>query len=266
MDNRPESDPAVTERWRKILVEGHWSPYRYLPSDPRCFVCRAPFAGIGGGVTRLRGVRPSAHNPHMCNVCDDKMPPGGAEVEIACLIADVRGSTTQAEQIGSQRFADLMNRFYGTAIDVLTPRKAFIDKLMGDQVIAAFLPGLVGANYRAAAALAAEDLMRAIGYRRGGQPWLTVAAAVHAGPAFVGKVGASGVYSLTALGDTVNTAARLQAMAAPGEILLSEAVYPSVASNYPGLEMRELELRGKAGMIRVHVLQPAERESTPATV
>jgi adenylate cyclase len=266
MDERSENDPKVAEMWRKILVEGHWSPYRYLPSDPRCFVCRTPFAGLGGGFTRLRGVRPSPHNPHMCNVCDDKMPPGGAEVDIACLLADVRGSTAQAEEIGSRRFAELMNRFYSTAIEVLVPHKAFIDKLMGDQVIAVFIQGLVGPSYRSTAVHAAEDLMRAIGYRPGGEPWLPLAAAVHAGPAFVGKVGSGGVYSLTALGDTVNTAARLQSMAAPGEILLSDEIFPSVASRYPGLETRELELRGKTEKIQVHVLRPAEQVKVTTAV
>ena len=63
---------------------------------------------------------------------------------------------------------------------------------------------------------------------------------IHAGPAFVGKVGTVGTNQVTALGDTVNTAARLQGQAAPGELIISEDLYASVATRYPQAEARSL--------------------------
>jgi len=67
--------------------------FRYLPSAPRCKLCHNPFGGIGGKIVGLMGFAPSRKNPKLCNHCFDRVPSGGAEVDIAVLFADVRGST-----------------------------------------------------------------------------------------------------------------------------------------------------------------------------
>ena len=82
---------------------------------------------------------------------------------------------------------------------------------------------------------------------------------MHVGEAYVGKVGGQ-VSDFTALGDTVNTGARLQAEARPGEIVLSEAIYQEVAGRLPELEQRVLELRGKAEPFPVRVMRLAGGE------
>src|SRR6266508_590885 len=67
-----------------------------LPHDPRCRLCHSPFHGIGGVVVgTLFGTKQSNLNPHFCNKCEEfaKKHPGGAEVEMSMLFADVRGST-----------------------------------------------------------------------------------------------------------------------------------------------------------------------------
>ena len=79
---------------------------------------------------------------------------------------------------------------------------------------------------------------------------------IYAGPAYVGKVG-GGASHVTALGDTVNTAARLQSEAAAGEIVLGENLYASVATLYPGAEERTLNVRGKEHPLTVRALRPA---------
>jgi adenylate cyclase len=85
-----------------------------------------------------------------------------------------------------------------------------------------------------------------------------VGVGVHAGPAYVGKVGVEGTNQVTALGDTINTASRIQGAAAPGELLIGEDLYSSVADRYPGLEQRTVVLKGKAEAVTVRVLRPAE--------
>ena len=62
----------------------------------------------------------------------------------------------------------------------------------------------------------------------------------------------------TALGDTVNTAARLQSHAKAGEVVVSESVYSHIASEYPGVPREDVELRGKAESFGVHVISLAE--------
>jgi adenylate cyclase len=251
------------ERWRKILTEGH-TPlrvshllFRYLPSAPRCKVCHNPFAGIGGKLVGLMGFARSRKNPNLCTRCCDALPPGGIELDIAVLFADVRGSTALGERLEPSAYAALLNRFYRAATEVLVRRDAIIDKLIGDEVMALFIPGICGREYHRCAARSALALLQAVGYGRPGQPWMPIGAAVNSGLAHVGNVGSEGVVDFTALGDAVNTAARLASSARAGEVLLSEKVYASVAEEFPDLERCNLTLRGKELPVPVRVLSPA---------
>jgi Adenylate and Guanylate cyclase catalytic domain len=69
------------------------------------------------------------------------LPPGGAEIDIAILFADVRGSTQLGERLGPAEYASLLNRFYKAATETLIRYDAVIDKLIGDEVMALFIPG-----------------------------------------------------------------------------------------------------------------------------
>lgn len=219
----------TSEEWRRLLTDGHASLvrarhlFRYLPSAPRCKVCNNPFAGIGGRVLGIAGFRRSRKNPSLCTRCCDALPVGGAEVDVAVLFADVRGSTALGRQKGTGEFAALLNRFYATATDTLLRYDAVIDKLIGDEVMAFFVRGIAGRDYRRQALLAGVDLMRAVGYGSEEGPWLTLGVAVNAGPAYVGNVGGA-VVDFTALGDTVNVAARMQQSAKGGELLMADGV------------------------------------------
>jgi adenylate cyclase len=250
------------ERWRRLLTEGHRAfriahlLFRYLPSPPRCKVCHNPFGGIGGKLVGLLGFTRSRKNPNLCSRCCDLLPPGGAELDIAVLFADVRGSTALGEQLGASAYAAVLNRFYCAATEVLIRRDAIIDKLIGDAVMALFIPGVCGPEYRRRAAWAALALLRALGYRQSAEPWMPIGVGVNSGLAYVGNVGSDGVVDFTALGDAVNTAARLASSAGAGEVLLSESVYAAVAEQLPNLERRNLALRGKEAPVAVRVLSP----------
>ena len=244
--------------WREMLLHGHKGRWSFLPADPRCIVCAQPFQGVGGTLLRVfTGYRASRMSPNVCNYCEDVLPLGGAEVDTAVLFADLRGSTAIGEQLSPLEYAALLNRFYHATPHVLVAAQSMIDKLVGDEIMALYIPAM-GPDYRARAVLAGIGLLHAVGYARGHEPWLPVGVGVHAGPAFVGKVGSQGTNQVTALGDTVNTAARIQAAAAPGELLIGEELYMAVADRYPGLEQRALSLRGKEAPVNVRVLKPAE--------
>jgi adenylate cyclase len=182
------------------------------------------------------------------------LPPGGALIDVAVLFADVRGSTTIGARMDAASYAALMNRFYRVATSVLTEHDAIIDKLIGDEVMALFFEGSSGSAYRRRAVEAAIDLLAAV-RDKAGPAWLEVGAAVHAGPAFVGNVGGGGVSDFTALGDTVNTAARLQSFASSGELVLSEEAYQAVAERYPDAAARRETVRGKDEPITVRTIR-----------
>ena len=98
---------ANEEVWYAVFGPGHpdlqkqHRLHKRLPSPPRCKLCLAPFGGLGGAYMRLRGKRPSNRNPRFCSACDHfiRAHPGGAEVMLSMVFADVRGSTALAEQV-----------------------------------------------------------------------------------------------------------------------------------------------------------------------
>jgi len=239
--------------------------FALIPANPRCSMCNAPFAGIGAPFMRLLGKAPSANNPRFCADCLAKTPLGGAEIELSLLFADVRGSTGLAEGISPADFMRLMNRFYAAAIDVLVPADALIDKFVGDEVIALFVPGFAGRDHARRAVQAAQELLRATGHARPEGPWLRVGVGVHTGVAFVGLVGSEGsVTQVTALGDAVNSTARLASSAAGGEVLVSQASCSAAGLAVDDLEQRQLDLKGRAEPMQVAVLRVGPNQPVPA--
>jgi class 3 adenylate cyclase len=89
--------------------------------------------------------------------------PGGAEVEVTALFADVRGSTGLAENLPSGEFGQLLARFYGTAARVVDRWDGLVDKFVGDEAVALFIPGFSGRDHARSAVEAARELMRETG-------------------------------------------------------------------------------------------------------
>ncbi|UCF27049.1 MAG: adenylate/guanylate cyclase domain-containing protein [Chloroflexota bacterium] len=258
---------TVEEAWQLNLTEGNTRlrARRHLngmlPSNPRCVNCHRPFAGPGGFLMRLRWgdrMEKSAKNPRFCTGCYSFTSefPGGAEIELTMLFVDVRGSTTIAENMNDTDFSNLMNRFYEAAINVLVREDAFIDKLVGDEVTALFIPGYAGKEHAKRAVMAGKKLLEVTGHIRG-QPWVPVGVGIHTGMAWVGSIaGAKGEASdFTALGDNVNVAARLASVAAQGEVVMSDATYEAAKVDNDDLEIRKLELKGKSELIKVRVMK-----------
>jgi adenylate cyclase len=214
---------------------------------------------------RFLGFGPSRINRRICRHCVQALEknPGGAEVELSLLFADVRGSTALAERTSAEEFSRLMARFYGTAAGVVDVRNGIVDKFVGDQVVALFIPGFAGADHASDAIAAARELLAKTGHGDGA-PWIPVGAGVHSGVAYVGTVGEGDALDFTALGDSVNTAARLASSAGVGEILVSSAAAAASELETTGLETRTLALRGRAESVEAWVLtvaEPVGRES-----
>src|ERR671937_813255 len=174
---------TVDEMWEKMLtgdlprLHSMRRIWGTLPSPPRCKLCNAPFRGPGGVLTRTLAYGPSPLNRRLCKWCIRTVHkhPGGAEVEISVLFADVRGSTAIAERMPPQEFSSLMARFYGAAAAVIDERDGIVDKFVGDSAVALFIPGFAGSDHAAHAIAAARDLLRQAG-NDGPEPWLPVGA------------------------------------------------------------------------------------------
>jgi adenylate cyclase len=262
-------EQTVEQQWYRMLTEGEPLPrplyhlHGLLPSDPRCKICGSPFKGWGGFIMRLMGREQSRYNPRFCEQCKVFEHPGGAEIVLTMLFADIRGSTTLAEQMSTLEFSRLINRFYKVATHVLIQSDAMVDRLMGDEAIGLFIPGFTGQGHPRRAVEAAQELLRLTGHEDAKGPWLPVGIGVHTGEAYVGMVGDEGsTMDFTALGDSVNTTARLASQAGVGEILVSDITCAAADWNTTGLEHRLLELKGKSEPIGVHVVQVPGKSSS----
>ena len=231
-----------------------------VPSGPNCKICAAPFAGPGGAVLRHVGFGRYTGNPTMCNFCIkslQKMGVQGAEIPVSLLFADIRGSTGIGERLSPTEFRSFLDRFYRVASEVVLASEGIVDKFVGDEVIGLFFGGVSGDRHAAAAIAAGRDLLSRVDHgdatRSGPIP---VGAAVHTGEAFVGSTATDNVVSdFTALGDTVNTTARLASEAAAGELLVSVEAARAAGTDMSGLERRTITVRGRTEPIEVAVLR-----------
>jgi adenylate cyclase len=253
--------PSPEDVWRRQLTVGtaiRWKRRlrNRLPSSPRCKMCAAPFSGIGGWLMPLFGHPQWSKNPKYCTGCFQMLRAnhGGAEIECSLLFADVRGSTALAEQMSPIEFNRLMGRFYDAATSVLVDEGAIVDKFVGDEVIGIFIPAMATESHGGHAISAARRLLRDTGHGPGKTPWLPVGVGVNTAVAYVGSIGQGLDTEMTAMGDAVNTTARLSSVAGAGEILIPTEAALKAGMELGGLERRSLDLKGKARAVEVVVL------------
>jgi adenylate cyclase len=246
-----------------FLTKAVRQSFRHLPSAPRCLVCNAPFRGLGGILVSLFGFGAgrSSFNPSLCDRCEKlvKHYQVGTEVQLTLLFADVRGSTSLAEEIGASAFHRLINRFYTVSTEILVRTNALVENLIGDEVAAMYVPGIAGPDHARVAVDAAYALLKATGHVDPDGPRLQVGVGVHTGVGYVGAVGSSQSMSdITVLGDVANTTARLASQAAGGEILVSEETCLAAGYRLDNYETRLLQLKGRSQPISVRVIRASE--------
>ncbi len=259
-ESGPYGDETIDEAWRPVLdgtapvLRRFYRIFRHIPAAPRCKFCAAPFGGVGAPLMRAIGRDRWHKNPKFCRFCFGNLEArhGGAEIELSLLFADVRGSTSLAEKMRPTEFKRLMDDFYRTASALLIDRDAIVDKFVGDEVMAIFIPALAQQHHARRAIDSASELVRKM---RGRHPPVPVGAGVHTGTAFVGSVGDGPRTDFTALGDAVNVAARLASSAAAGEVLITTAAAAAGGLDTDRAERRHLALRGRSEPVEVLVLR-----------
>lgn len=220
-----------------------------MATDPRavsanCLVCGVPLTGLASVFLSLRGIRRCTRNPHCCTRCNTHLEEG-LIVELTVLFADLTSFTAMTNRLGAETTYAVVDEFLRHASATLKDHGAMIDKYIGDAVMAFFNIPVKRADHAAAAVAAAAQLQRELPElsRKLGHE-LRASIGIATGYARVGRLGSDDAKDYTAIGEVVNEAARLQAHARPGEILVSERVYAAVAERYPGVGAESLELKG----------------------
>lgn len=231
--------------------------FRNLPTDPHCKLCAVPFGGIGGAILGRVGFARFAGNPAICSSCMKGLNRAGvygAELPVSLLFADIRGSTGIGERMSPAEFRQYLDRFYKIASHAILHNDGLVDKFVGDEAIGLFFQGVSGTEHSRAAVRAArallEEVAKADATADGPIP---VGAAVHTGDAYVGSTGSDGVVNdFTALGDVVNTTARLASMAEAGELLVSAEAAGAAELETERANLRTVEVRGRSEPLAVH--------------
>ena len=187
---------------------------------------------------------------------------GGREAEVSVLFADLAGFTTYSDARSPMEVVEMLNTYWANAVPTVTEREGgLIERFAGDAILVVFnalddLPDHAVHAVRAAVEMqqSAEETAR------DHADWPRFRIGVNTGPAALAIVGAGQQRSFTAIGDTTNVAARLQAAAEPGSVLIGEATYELVRGEIAAQPYGELELRGKPAPVPVYeVFASADR-------
>ena len=214
------------------------------PLAANCAVCGVPLSGWAAVFLRWRGIGRSPRNSNCCTQCGAHLEEGRL-LEMTVIFADLSSFTELTGRLGAMATSSVVDEFLRLASTVLTSHGAFIDKYIGDAVMAFFNVPIKRADHKAAAVAAAAKLQDLLpGLAEHLSVPLQASIGIASGFARVGRLGSDDIKDYTAIGDAVNQAARLQAQARAGEILVSQDVYQDVASAYPGVQAESLALKG----------------------
>lgn len=190
---------------------------------------------------------------------------GGENRDIAVLFVDIRGFTTMSEMLSPEEVVEILNHYLNLTTNAIFKNKGTLDKFVGDATMAVFNSPFDLEDYEFHAVCAAMDIVeggkalekelikkygRSVGFGVG----------VNCGPAVVGNIGCEFRMDFTAIGDTVNTAARLESNAAKGQVLISQEVYDRVKDRIEVEEIGDIPLKGKSKGVFVYSVLNVKRD------
>jgi adenylate cyclase len=187
---------------------------------------------------------------------------GGEEREISVLFADLQGFTAFSERHEPAQVVAMLNEYWARAVPAVAEQGGMIERFAGDAVMAVFNAAGDEPDHAARAARAALALQRATADVSGRSPdWPAFRAGVNTGRAVVGNVGSAEQRSFTAIGDTTNLAARLQAEAEPGQVVIGAATLAALGDGALVRPLGGLELKGKSALVEAYVLVELDGDS-----
>ncbi|MBP1464558.1 FHA domain-containing protein [Candidatus Chloroploca sp. M-50] len=189
------------------------------------------------------------------------------EQQVSVLFADIKGFTSLAEQLSPREVQDLLNEYLHEMTDVIFRYNGTVDKYIGDGIMAVFgaprLPDEPEDDQHAfravAAALEMQAAQRRLVSRAISGRTFAIRIGVNTGMAYTGFFGTRHRLEYTAIGDTVNTASRLEGAAEPGSVFIGQDTADVVCHHFDLQAMGELQLKGKQQRVRAFkVLKPRE--------
>lgn len=191
-----------------------------------------------------------------------------ARRNIAVLFVDIRGFTSMSESLEPEQVVSILNEYFSVVYSSIIAWNGTLDKFIGDAAMAVFNAPNDVEDYVFNAVCAADDIQKNFEPLRekfmseyGKEVHLGIG--INSGTAIVGNIGCMGRFDYTAIGDTVNTASRLESKALPGRILISETVYAEVESRVSVNRVGALSLKGKAKAVETYQIITIDKPKAP---
>ncbi|CAM4516305.1 adenylate cyclase [Paenibacillus endophyticus] len=191
---------------------------------------------------------------------EDGLKLGGTRRELTVLFVDIRGFTPLSEKAEPEEIVEILNEYLDLAANCIFKFDGTLDKFIGDAAMAIFNAPLLLEDHPMRAVEAAwamkegsaaleRKLIERFGFG------VKFGLGIHTGPAVFGNIGSKSRMDYTAIGDTVNTAARLESNAKPGQIIVSDAVYQRVKGRIHAAPLGEIKVKGKEQGITIYELE-----------
>jgi class 3 adenylate cyclase len=191
--------------------------------------------------------------------------PGGDKKIATVFFADIRGYTTFSESKSPEYIIEVLNEYFSQAVEIIVRYKGYIDKFIGDAIMAAWGVPMATSEEDAiqgvTCALELQELARSSErtFFTGDASNLAVGIGMHTGPLVAGNLGSSRRMDYSVIGDTVNVAARLEGIAGPGEVVVTEHTRELLGDRFKLEEREPVKVKGKADPI--HIFSVLERVS-----
>ncbi len=185
----------------------------------------------------------------------------GVSIEATVLFSDIRGFTTLSEELGPDNTFTILNEYFGEMVDVIFRNGGRLDKFIGDAIMAVYGAPFSQPDDVLRAVKSAHEMQQRLRslnkvLAQQGKPELTIGVGLATGLVHAGVIGTSEKMEYAVIGDTVNTASRLEHLTKElgVSILMSEGTYEAVKDHVEAIDLGEQEIRGKQGKLRVYGL------------
>jgi adenylate cyclase len=255
---------VVSRNTSEERVEEYLTPRERPPDDrkaplakplllDRCKTCRTPIRGPLAIVSRMRGIQSYGKNPQLCTRCETSIK-GSEDRVVTIMFADIRGYSSMVSEGPNDVLLSVLRGFFNTAAPVVYDSFGVVDQFLGDGMKVLFnvpVPRVTHTEDAVDAALTMQERFRDAPFG--------VGIGIETGMAIAGHIGVDTVVDFTCVGETVNLAARLQSIAAAGEIVLGPTAWRKASNlvHERGLTAtaERMELKG-FGEVDIHRLAP----------
>ena len=189
----------------------------------------------------------------------DDIEVGGKRADVSVLFVDIRGFTSISEKLPPEEVIEILNEYIATIEPIVRKYDGVVNKFIGDAIMAIFGEPIVRQEHAKNAVLCADEILQAMSEFQAkllnqGKPKIEVGLSINSGEVFIGNIGSSERLEYTVIGDVVNTASRIEAFNKiyKTKFLISEETYKRVRNFVEIIEIKDVDIRGKANTINIY--------------